>query len=64
MGYEKCKQFTDKRKENIILSELRERPFDNLVSFKFKEQSIHECSEKFDNLSIDIKSIEKQPRDT
>lgn len=47
-------------KENIILSELRERLFDNLVSFKFKEKFIHECSEKFDNLSIDIKSIEKQ----
>lgn len=46
--------------DNIILLELRERLFDNLLYYNFKNKFIHNCEEDPMYLSIDIKNIEPQ----
>ena len=47
-------------KENIIMCELRERLFDSLVYFNFKNKFTHNYDETPISLSIDLKRIEKQ----
>ena len=46
--------------DNIILLELRERLFDNLLYYNFNNKFIHNCEEDPIYLSIDIKNIETQ----
>jgi len=51
---------THLNKQNIIVDELKERIFDNLVNFKFSKDFQHECMDNIDNLSININNIEDQ----
>ena len=49
-----------KQTDNIILNELRERLFDSLVYYNFKNTFNHNCEEDPEKLTLDIKNIEKQ----
>lgn len=49
-----------KQNDNIILNELRERLFDSLVYYNFKNTFNHNCEEDPEKLTLDIKNIEKQ----
>ena len=46
--------------DNIILIELQERLFDNLLYYNFNNKFIHNCEEEPAFISIDIKNIESQ----
>jgi len=46
--------------ENIIINEFRERLFDNLVKFNFRNKFIHNIDENPTSLFIEIKNIELQ----
>ena len=46
--------------DNIILLELQERLFDNLLYYNFNNKFIHNCEEEPAFISIDIKNIESQ----
>ena len=46
--------------DNIILLELQERLFDNLLHYNFKNKFIHNCEEDPSFLFIDIQNIENQ----
>ena len=46
--------------DNIILKELQERLFDNLLYYDFNNKFSHNCEEEPEFLSIDIKNIEYQ----